>query len=243
MKIAEELKEIALALVLLVSFLFLLFMAIASAPASADTIKIAIIDTGYNKDEATFPLKLCKTGHYDYAMKREAVIPSKDLHGTNVASVIAKELIDEDYCAIIFRVTLGPSYKYELENALVRAQKEKVKAINLSIVGVQHSYLEKQLFIDATKAGIKIFTGAGNDNINLDQMCIAHPGCYGIEGVVTVGSLSPDYTQKAVYSNYGTKVNVWYPGAVRKKDGRWAEGTSYASPAALADYVLSLKKQ
>lgn len=205
--------------------------------------RIGIIDTGYDPKSQVGPkLKLCKTGHYDYNMKSSR-IGNMHPHGTLVAQVIAKELEDVDYCAVIFQIESNSDYTYNAPAAVKRAVDEKLTAVNISVVGKYYSFEERDQFKRGAQAGIQFFVAAGNDNMDLDKTCIVYPGCYRLPNMHIVGALSRDFTQKTQYSNYGEVVDAWFPGDVKDKNGQWAQGTSFASPAALADYILSLEKQ
>lgn len=217
--------------------------ALRTANAAEPRFKIVIIDTGYDDTKATAALKLCPTGHYDF-YQQKATIGSYGLHGTYVASVIAERLKNVDYCAVVFQVASPTGIKYrDILWALRKSLDQNATVINISIVGNGHSFIEREILVDAVKGGARVFTGAGNENQNLDTVCNVYPGCYRIRGVYSVGALSPDGTQKALYSNYGSKVDLWYPGHYETFDGGTAQGTSFASPAALADYVLLLSQR
>lgn len=229
----------------LIIYLFLtglITLGLASIAFAAEPVRIAIIDTGYDPDIAPVKLKLCKTGHYDFPSKKPQ-IGSVHIHGTVIGSIIAAELKDVDYCAVIYQVFDEEDSLMSIQNATLafrRAKKEKLIAINASFEGKLHSYKEHDAILELGE--VIVFAAAGNSNQDLDKTCNVYPACYEAPNVVVVGSVSPDITQKALYSNYGTLVKVWYPGDV-KFNGQWQSGTSFAAPRALADYVRSLKMQ
>src|SRR5688500_13023422 len=70
---------------------------------AAEPIKIAIIDTGYNPEQATYDLELCPGGQYDFDTNTPT-LQSFGSHGTDVGSVVAKGLMDVEYCAVIYQV-------------------------------------------------------------------------------------------------------------------------------------------
>ncbi len=205
--------------------------------AKADTIKIAIIDTGYKASLIDGPkLKLCDTGHYDFATNTPTIgftIP----HGTGVASIIAAELQDIDYCAIIYNV-YGPNELNRMADssitrAYAMAANNGVTVINASFVGFRYSIAEREAVRAATKHAV-VFVAAGNDKMDLDVSCLSFPTCFDIPRVYSVGALSGTNT-RAKYSNYGSRVKLWYTG-----DYGTEHGTSYATPRALSDFVLRL---
>jgi serine protease len=217
-----------------------LLMLLASQ-AHADQVKIAIIDTGYSKEFTTYDLKLCPSGHYDFYKNEPKVGMTTGPHGSHVGSVIAAELTDVDYCALIYQV--GTAEGITLPNiirAIEKASDAGAVAINISIVGPAHLFAEKKVLQRASNKGIAIFAAAGNENSNLDSTCNSYPGCYQIKNLYLVGAISPDGTQKAVYSNYGSLIHLWYPGHFQSKYGV-VQGTSFAAPRALSDYVRNLK--
>jgi subtilisin family serine protease len=202
-------------------------------------IKIAIIDTGYNPMLATTKLKLCKTGHFDTRTGRDAV-GFNGPHGTIVASIIAEELADINYCAVIYQVMGNDGITTNtIKQAFDRAKDSGFAAINLSVSGRVFSFYERRAIRAVADRGTMVFAAAGNDRINLDAFCSAFPACYGIPNMYVVGATIRNNEIPAPYSNYGKIVDIWLPG-----DFEWgtevAEGTSFAAPRALADYVYSL---
>lgn len=209
---------------------------------SKKLIRIAIIDTGYSKTKASFPIKLCDSGHYDFAKNKPTVGFGVD-HGSQVASIIASDLNGVNYCAVIYNVWQNNTVPFEnIVDAFRMIEKEDIAAVNISLQGVNYSYSERKAIEEVVAKGTQVFVAAGNSNLDLDAMCNSFPGCYQIKGLHTVGALTPDYQQKASYSNYGAKVELWYPGDYQTLLD-YAQGTSFASPRALANYVLALSKQ
>lgn len=209
------------------------------APKPHALIKIAIIDTGYDAGQAFAKIKLCKTGHFDFATNTP-VLASTNPHGTMVASLIAQGLDGVNYCAVIYQVNGPEGVTFEnLIGAFAKAEQESLQAINLSIQGYKYSFFEKAAITRVALRGTHVFVAAGNDNLNLDEACNSYPGCYSIRGLHMVGAMNPDYSSRASYSNYGSRVELWYPGFYQTVM-EYGKGTSFAAPRALADYVYSL---
>lgn len=207
---------------------------------SKPLLKIAIIDTGYIPAQAMTPIKLCKTGHFDFGTGKALVGSSGHPHGTQVASLVAQGLVNVNYCALIYNVEGKDGFSFKnISGALRKAKEAGAVAINMSIQGYQFSYLERMAIEELSASGIHLFVAAGNDNMNLDEACNSYPGCYQIPRVHMVGSILPDYSGRSSFSNYGTKVELWYPGYYVTVF-ETARGTSFASPRALADYVSAL---
>lgn len=206
-------------------------------------IKIAIIDTGLQLSRTS--LKLCNSGHFNFANGRSEVGVSTlyPLHGTKVASIIAKRLKNVDYCAIIYQVQRGVNIDpVDIAKAAHMARLMRVDAVNISLAAASStlngfSLVEEHELYDLSKKS-KVFVAAGNYGINLDTECTQYPACY-VNDTVIVGALE-DTKLRAPYSNYGDNVvTEWRSGSV-VWDGVTDQGTSYAAPQALSDYVLSL---
>jgi len=201
--------------------------------ANAKTVKIAIIDTGYDAEHAYGPeLKLCKTGHYDFVTDTPT-IGHTIYHGTEVGSILAQELNNLDYCAIIISV-YNPHISPEIPDRVVVSAYQKAIntgaiVVNYSIVGHVSSVAERNTIAAAAKK-VMIFVAAGNEGANLNEECLAFPTCFDIPGVYAVGAL--DGKNKAKYSNYGKRVKLWFSGK-----GVHGNGTSFAVPRAIAHFV------
>jgi subtilisin family serine protease len=200
--------------------------------------KIAIIDTGYDASLVTgSKLKLCKHGHYDFSKGQNGVGFTKK-HGTAVASIIAEQLKDVDYCAVIYTISIYENAE-QIVTAFYKASYETVDAINASYSGSIKSVAEREAVRDAAKRVKAIFVAAGNDGRNLDVSCLAFPTCFDIPNVHPVGALKANGARLPV-SNYGSKVKEWYSGEASLG---FIPATSFAAPRALSSYVLSLVNQ
>lgn len=206
-------------------------------------LRIAIIDTGWNPIEGMpdyMYLKLCKSGHFDFNQNKAEVGHTENLHGTVVGAIIAAELRDINYCAVIYNVDVdGRPSLANMIKAFNMASNEGLVAVNVSIEGISHDYLEKRALEKLTSKGTVVFVAAGNRGVNLSEHCSSYPGCYKVPNVVVVGATGiDDYEHRAGYSNYGQEVTVWYPGSILFA-GERVNGTSFAAPRALADFVFS----
>jgi subtilisin family serine protease len=210
------------------------------ADLTSPSIKIAIIDTGL--DLSISALKLCPKGHYNFFTKGPK-INNIAQHGSIVSSIIAKDLANIDYCAIIYQVD-SPSGIIEsaIIAALKKAAKENVIAVNLSIVGPAYYEEEKAAIQAVTTSGAKVFVAAGNDSADLSIECVSYPSCYGLPDVFVIGALDLDKHTRASYSNYGRPVLLWYNGDVLW-NGKIEKGTSYAAPRALSHYVSAYSQR
>jgi hypothetical protein len=226
-------------------------------PAKAEQIiKIAILDTGYDSSYAkqvnAEPLKLCNTGHYDFGadIAKVGSLPESSLrgrgkHGTLVASIMADKLKDVSYCAVIYQVYPYGGVGSPIPNilaALKRALTEGFMAVNMSYSGMDTFEEEYQGMNKLSSRGVMLFSAAGNNGVNLDAYCIFYPACYVMSNKVTVGALAKQGI-KCHYSNYGKNVE-YYLGSLPTyiQSGGLDCATSYATPRALSDYVLSVSR-
>lgn len=213
-----------------------------TAFAKEPKYKIAILDTGYDEQAALVPLKLCKTGHYNYATKKAEVGTAPERHGTLVATIVASILEDEDYCAIIFQLMSADGSMGDNDaviDALKRAKAAKVVAVNLSFRSGFYNWSEYRALKALSDDGVMLFAAAGNEHTDLNVSCMAYPACYRITNLIAVGALTIDSDAPASYSNYGAKVSQWFRGDFTSPYMQ-ARGTSFAAPRALGYYVRSL---
>jgi hypothetical protein len=219
-------------------------------PYTQRQIRVAIADTGLDKRFLDPSVKICKNGHYDFVENRAGIKtePSSP-HGTYIANIIGAELGDADYCIVVYNVWDENGNVHDLIRMSISAYRmasvNGVSVMNYSLQGFAHSYIERNALVRVTSSGLKIFVAAGNDNIDLNQVCSSYPACYDIPGLVVVGAHSDSDPQaRASYSNYGRKVDVWKSGSYNDiRRGVYTRGTSFAAPRAAADYVLYLLAQ
>lgn len=200
-------------------------------------IVIAIIDTGYNFElakKAPHQLKLCPTGHYDFNTSTPTIGHTLN-HGTYVASILANELYNVNYCAIIYQM-LAPNKARHADMLLAYqwALNAKVDYVNYSWSGLEMIPGEKAALMALRNAGIKVVTSAGNNNLDLNDKCVSYPVCYNLDSIISVGVLNTDY------SNYGPHIAHWASGELELKGMKTTDhGTSFATPRVLAQDILS----
>jgi len=158
--------------------MFLVFLLLSSL-AEAKTIKVAVIDTGFDmqstwpefKKEFTRP-KLCKTGHFNFSNNTTDVMDNHG-HGTHIAGLIGRYNEKVDYCLIIFKYY--EEYNSGLQNMMGtlssfrKAIEYKVDIINYSGGGTLKSEVECNIMKEALDAGIKVVAAAGNENSDLSR--------------------------------------------------------------------------
>lgn len=156
----------------------------------AKTIKIAVIDTGFNMNMSQH-VKLCpKEEHKDFTGNG---INDINGHGTNIAGLIAKGNENIDYCLLIINfydeTATGKVSLLRTIDSLKYALKQNVDIINLSMGGGGTNKTERQLIKTILNKNIKIVAAAGNEGNNLDEACIYYPACYD-ERIHIIGNTS-----------------------------------------------------
>lgn len=216
----------------------LLFLSLSAgaSPFSEPRFKIAILDTGYDLNTTGPRLKLCGRGHYDFKTGTPT-IGYTNPHGTKVASIIAEQLKDVDYCAVIYQIFDRRDNMPDnvVVNALVRARIEGAKLVNMSFTSTYPSVAERKALERLSQSGAALFAAAGNDRQDLDFTCDRFPACYTIDRLYTVGALN-EHGAQAKSTNYGERVHSWYSGVMEGEN----PATSYATPRALSSHVLRL---
>ena len=203
--------------------------------ATPQTIRVGVLDTGFNPNFTDGRIKLCATGHFDVTSSKEGIY-STDPHGSLVAQALAEKLINVDYCLIIVTMNIK-GMSTSTAKGIKYLMSIGVNIINLSINGDEVDYEEMQEIQNFASSGGKLFIAAGNEDRDLNQVCLAYPSCYGVKGTMIVGALTDG--KRAEYSNYGNKVLLWEEGTIRVRGKDW-NGTSFATPRAVSRYVRYL---
>lgn len=197
------------------SLLILLFSCISYGK----TVKIAVIDTGFNM-EYKKKVKFCHGEHRDFT---NTDLKDRHGHGTNIVGLISKNNQNIDYCIVILKFyNMGESSGLsETINALKYAQKIKVNIINLSLGGKNPSASEKIQILRLLDEGVKIVAAAGNNKNNLDKSCDYYPACYD-KRILVIGN-------KSKVSNYGKIVDEIIDGQNQYAFGILMSGTSQSA--------------
>lgn len=158
--------------------------------AQAKTIKVAVIDTGFDfkstwensiiedQRKRGFDLvkpKLCPTGHYSFVQNNDLDLQDNHGHGTHIAGIIAQGNENVDYCLVILKyydpkVPNTNNLRNTVE-AVKQAVRLKVDIMNYSGGGTEESQEECKQIKLALNAGIKIIAAAGNEHSEL----VKHP--------------------------------------------------------------------
>lgn len=201
----------------------------------AKLIKVAVIDTGFNRK---YNIKLCNDGHMNMGNgSSRLVFNDENGHGTNVSSLIEDEAKSANYCQIIIKYSLGENSIAEFIEALRYIQSLDVDVINYSGGGpgfVNEEYIN---IVKLLKQKKFIVVAAGNTNINLDKKCDFFPACYS-KKLIIVGNGSKEHPQLS--SNYGSIVNLWIDGNYKVGGGQVLSGTSQSTAIATGKLIKHL---
>ena len=185
-------------------------------------LHVAVIDSGL--DTSVDGIPLCAGGLHDFTQDS-----SKNTdhwrHGTNVASLIAREAGTTGYCLEIFKVFddenfINDAYERSLKYIV---QHEDILLVNLSIAGTKPYEYENRLIKTLLNNNVVIVASAGNDSISLTQnYCDVRPACID-KRIIVVGNKGSNST------NYGPIVDVYEDGNEQFGGGVTMSGTSQAT--------------
>lgn len=248
----------------------ILATALLSLSVNARTIKIAVIDTGFDmtsewtdasKHGLSKPV-LCDSGHESFVEDSPSLEDSHG-HGTHIAGIIASYMQDIDYCLVILKYfdpnSPGVNNLMDTISSFNKAIELNVDFINYSGGGLQSDAKERKATMDAFMNGITVVAAAGNEKkkIYLNEVEFDEsgnvikvfpsyfPAMYST--VISVGS-TDDRGSRLPTSNHGTYVDLFFPGKdvvsilPNNKYGRMT-GTSQAAARATGILVRERHKQ
>lgn len=206
-----------------------LISAVFIAPlfTEARTIRIAIIDSGFNVSSKSF--RECKEGSFDLTnlnFKEDKLTK----HGQNITYIIDEYLKKKqvDFCIIHIRVFSEGSHRVinNIISALAKLNTLNPDIINLSLNGTTASEPEIKLIKHLLNKGIIVVAAAGNNSLNLDKECSAFPSCDDPRVIVVGNGIEKKPDPE---SNYGKIIDIWENGNNIKAGGITLSGTSQAT--------------
>lgn len=183
----------------------ILILTLLTSLANADTLRVAVVDTGLNLNDSRFAGHLCIDNHKDFT--GTGIIDSNG-HGTMVAGLIEKYAGKGDYCLLIYKYYQSTvpgivNMKHEVE-AFLEAIADGAKIINLS--GGGEDFNEDESLLIKLHPEITFVVAAGNSGKNLDLPGnVYYPASYYYNNIVVVESVN-EKGEKSSFSNYGKKV-------------------------------------
>lgn len=212
----------------------------ASMPQTETRIKIAVIDTGVDLSYKELRPFLCTNGHKSLVDNIPLVDSDRDKHGTNVISLITKNLNPATHCVIVIKFygKTGGTVHTVLQG-IKYAVSQHVSYLNMSLGGMKFDREEYVALSAAIKAGVKIAVPAGNEHVNLDEDCNYFPACYSpmlnSPNFHVVGSTTRGVDNES-YSSYGGVVKYWKRGTYIGSPP--LTGTSQATAVHMGSWVL-----
>lgn len=213
--------------------------------AEAKQLKIAIIDSGINKNFKTLS-HLCADGHKSFTGSPWDEDGTGEMrHGTNIAQIISNYIGNvPNYCLLIYKVIDMKAYNLETQvsAAINFAIQNEADVINISLSEQIPNLKERKAIEQALDQNIVVIVAAGNNNIDLDIDCIIYPACYKFtkiekgkivpkKGFTVVGNYQEPGIRNPT-SNRGQKtITSWEVGTNIRAGGVLLTGTSQAAAA------------
>lgn len=219
------------------------------ASTTADTIKMAIIDTGIELSHPDLSLNI--KGGYNAIDPRKSANDDNG-HGTHVAGITAAlnnsiGVVGAGYNTDLYAVKVlnrnGSGFLSDIIEGIDWAIQNKMQVINMSLGTRSDIQSFHDAVIRANNAGIVVVAAAGNDFGGAVNFPAAYP-----EAIAVSATDSSDNI--ASFSSVGPEVDFAAPGAsifstYRGQTYRTLSGTSMASPhaASVAALVLSMPEK
>ena len=223
-------------LIILASCVFGL-LAIAH-PLIEDRIKIAVIDTGIQRDRYDLEQYMCSFGHYNF-VEDNFDVSDKHGHGTNIAWLITRNLDPKKYCLLIYKYYDNSGHGVNNLTNEVKAFKAAIlhgaRYINLSGGGADPSPAEEEAILDALSRGMRIVVAAGNDGKTICEPQKYYPACYKTmsSNFYAVGNCHKNWLTSSVEyydsSNRGPDVKQCEDGIHQGPEGLTMSGTSQST--------------
>lgn len=203
-------------------------------------VKIAVIDTGIDYNHEDLKNRINKSDGYDFVNDDDDPMDDNG-HGTHVAGIIAAEMnnnigiagimgpIDVEIIPIKALDSSGSGNLKMLRDSIEYAVNLNVDIINLSLGAVSDDKDLKDILQFAVNNGVFVVAAAGNEKQDCNDCLPA-----GMKGVYTIAATNP-LNKPAIFSNYGTSVDVSAPGVkivssvIGNQYEAW-DGTSMAAP-------------
>lgn len=199
--------------------------------ASADMIRVGIIDTGIDFSKAQ---NLCPDGHEDITRMG---INDVHGHGTNVAGIINKNAKNADYCQVIIKYYHNERSlpKENMRNTVVAlnyARLLNLDFINYSSTGELPYEPERLVIKKLLDEGVQVVVPSGNIAKNLNNKCDVFPACYDTR-LTVVGRRTGNF-------GYGRIVDFYEFGKNLVGYGITMTGTSQATASVTGHLIYKL---
>lgn len=210
----------------------------------ASGVRIAVIDSGVEADHPDLAAAIDLDDSYNFADDNTSITDDLD-HGTRVAGIVAAPDNGAGVAGVAFGATLlsldvanslGNISLVDVLDAINWAIARDADILNFSLRFNGYSENLETACNSAIAAGLILVAAAGNEN---QGDAPVYPASF--DGVMGVGAMQDNYTQRASYSNYNgaqrTLVDLFAPGDTvfttsvnGTYDGSAGSGTSFAAP-------------
>lgn len=215
-------------------------------------VKIAVIDTGLAENHEDLTNNVITGKNFVDNAAGTPHTTDNQSHGTHVAGIIAADDngkggigIAPDakvsgYCVFPTGENSGAEIA-DVKRAINAAVSDGYDIINLSLGGANYDNDYEKIIKNACEKGVAVFAAAGND----DADCNNFPAAF--SSAISVGAVNEN-SSRASFSNYGSTVDLSFPGAAIystiPSGYGISSGTSQACPAAAgtAAVILSARE-
>lgn len=182
--------------------IYLLILFTVSCSAKETRKKVAILDTGIDRD---FPSQyLCSEGHKDFTGEG---LQDYVHHGSHLAYIIKNYINPRKECILVLKFYdhLADFHSTPLVKAYKYLQTIDIDFLNISFGGKVFAPVEKETMEILLNKGVEISNAAGNSSQDLSKSCNYYPACYNFK-------------------------NQYYHVVASCKDGVYSEFSNYNGP-------------
>lgn len=203
----------------------LISILLLSSICHAKTIRVAVLDTGFDKSTSSAPLCPDAKPFPDSS-------PIK--HGTNVIDLIRQNAGNSNYCVLPIRV-FNPDFDEKTYlNTLKSLSGLHIDILNLSMAGYTPIKNEEKYLKILLDQGVVIFAAAGNNKNHLGKTCHVYPACAD-KRITIIGDYDSD-------SGYGPRIVIKTHRSVGCIGKACLRGTSQATAIETGRYVNRLSR-
>lgn len=176
-------------------------------------LKVAVVDTGLDRNDPRFSKVLCKMGHRNFVTGSTNTYDSHG-HGTHIAGLIKQNAGEGGYCLVIlkyFDENADSQTNFQNSIAAFRwAAQIGVDIVNFSAGGPTANPLERQAIASSVKTVFVVAAGNEAKDMTLPENRY-YPASYELPNLFVVGNVNQAGT-RSPSSNYGDPRIIWEVG-------------------------------